>query len=92
MDNQDNPFINLIEIIKKKGKQNTFFIGKVTSSLPLKVRVEGIQLDRDDFLINTTYLNNSNPDYSHNTFNIGEKLLILISEDQQQFVLVCKVR
>lgn len=92
MDNQDNPFMNLVSIINKKEKNNTFFIGKVISSIPLKIQVGGIQFDRDDFLINTAYLNNNIPDYTQSTFNVGEKLLVLISDDQQQFVLVCKVR
>lgn len=98
MDLQDNPFMNLLEIMRQQGSVNNpvpFMIGSVINSMPLLVKVGEIQLERDDLLINKSYLLEEEIggyDYTEKTFKVGEKLTLLMSQDQQQFILICKVR
>ena len=50
----NNPFLGLYEVMAEATKvEASFFIAKITSPLPnLKVQLNDIELDKDDFLIN----------------------------------------
>lgn len=59
MDKEDDPFFNLLKIIRDEGIKNmpfSFFLGKVTNDNPLAVKIGDIELEREDMLINTSLL------------------------------------
>ena len=80
---EDNQFNNFWENINNTNKNvDAYKIGTVISIDPLLIKINSkIQLDRNDILINTTLT----------SFNIGDKVVFLVSVDQQQFILLCKV-
>lgn len=101
-----NPYFGLINIISEqasKAQGVSFLIGKVTSITPILIDA-GIQLSRDDILINDSLLNNYKRSFDTNKIGIetielttndglkvGDKLFIMVSQDQQTFVVVSKV-
>lgn len=124
MDKQDNPYLNLLEIMQNQSRETpkSFIIGNVLSADPLSIKVaENIILDKEDMLINDfllakynrkikikgTSVNGSvSPEGTLTSFDMaegevetledylkaGDKVILLLSEDQQQFILLCKVR
>lgn len=124
MDKQDNPYLNLLEIMQNQSKETpkSFVVGDILSSEPLSIKVaENIILDREDMLINDFLLakysrkikfkensvNGSIPlekslassdmtereiETLEDSLKDGDKVVLLLSEDQQQFILLCKVR
>lgn len=84
-----------------------FMVGTVLSSEPLNVEVAGnIILTQSDMLINNMLLAKYNRKVSIKTSNItedgeittlddsikpGDKVVLLLSKDQQQFILLAKV-
>lgn len=98
MDKEDNPYMNLLAIMRQQGAVSNpvpFMLGSVISSMPLLIQVGEIQLERDELMINTSYLLESpvkGLDYNEYSFKVGEQLALLMSQDQQQFILLCKVR
>ena len=80
---EDNQFNNFWENINSTNKNvDSYKIGTVISIDPLLIKINNkIQLDRNDMLMNTTLT----------SFNIGDKVVFLVSVDQQQFILLCKV-
>lgn len=125
MDQLDNPYMNMIEIMRHQGSANNpipFLLGRVVSVEPFLVQTEDIQLDREDVLINSSLLkgykeevkiNATSVSGSLNTehggtlasfnmssgtseklkddFNVGDSLVLLVSADQQKYVVLCKV-
>lgn len=101
MDRQDNPFFNFLEIISKlQNISANYMEGKVTSTNPLMVEAGGIQLERDDLLINKDLLKGTKRNIKINgvlniienvedCFSIGDSVILLMSQDQQQYVLLC---
>ena len=53
----NNPFLGLYEVMAEATKvEASFFIAKIISPLPnLKVNLNDLVLDKDDFLINNKY-------------------------------------
>lgn len=80
---EDNQFNNFWENINSTNKNvDAYKIGTVISIDPLLIKINNkIQLDRNDMLMNTTLT----------SFNIGDKVVFLVSVDKQQFILLCKV-
>lgn len=83
MNNEDNQFMTLAQNIKNmtSSKQQLFYIGAVISISPLVVDIGELQLDREDLIINKDIVN----------FNLNDKV-VLITNDQQLFILLCIVR
>jgi hypothetical protein len=81
-----DPYNKLIEIMREEGAVNNplpFIIGTVMVSYPdIAIKVDTTQLDKDDFLISENIIN---------TLQQGDKVLMLISADQQEIVVVSKV-
>lgn len=81
----DNPYSKLIKIIREEGSENnplSFLIGQIVNPLPnIIVKLEGIQIDKSDIWI------------SDNLSNVkaGDNVLVLCSEDRQQFIIISKV-
>jgi hypothetical protein len=96
-----NPFLELYEIMGEATKiEASFFIAKVVSPLPnLKVNLNDLVLDKDDFLISKSLLlsNNANITVSecsieHNlrdTLNVNDKVVLLKVDDK--FIILSKV-
>ncbi|OOB77424.1 MAG: hypothetical protein BEN18_10255 [Epulopiscium sp. Nuni2H_MBin001] len=85
MTNADNPFITLAKIIRTQAELNnptTFFIGKIIGANPIVVEVAGIVLKQNEILINEKLVD------SH---AVDDDVLMLMSNDKQRFVMVCKV-
>ena len=96
-------FNELISIFRDEGKfynEPSFFIGKITSSLPnLKVVTKGIELDKDSLKIDKFLLDRHNISISCDTggishnlndrLNVGDSVILLRNENT--FILISKV-
>ena len=81
---EDNPYIKLIKRIKAENESTyptTYRLGTVRSIDPLKIEVDNITLDKEDFLKNSII----------STFYQGEALLLIPIEDEQRYIIVAKV-
>lgn len=81
---EDNPYIKLIKRINKENKSSyptMYRFGRVMSINPLKIDVENLMLEKDDFLKNSNIT----------IFYIGDTLLLIPIEDEQRYVIVAKV-
>lgn len=82
MDN--NPFSNIVDIIRKDNKSQIhdhYRIGNVISIDPLRVDVAGAIQDKDSLIKNSEIT----------SFQSGESLLLIPIEDEQRYIIVCKV-
>lgn len=96
-----DPFLSLYEIMGEATKiEASFFIAKIISPLPnLKVQLNDLTLDKDDFLISKNLLlsNNANITSSecsieHNLkdeLRINDKVILLKADDK--FIILDKV-
>jgi len=82
----DNPYIKIVETIKNQNSVPNYTTGKVTSLNPLKVSINNNEFDNKDILVNSLLIH-------QNTYylDIGDKVVILISHDMQELILLCKV-
>lgn len=82
--NIDNPYFSLAEQLKKQGENNmqSVIIGKIVSVSPLLINGNNMQLDQGDILISKSLLNYE--------FRTGMDVLLLTA-DNQQFILICEV-
>lgn len=81
---EDNPYIKLIKRIKEENQSNyptTYRFGRVISIDPLKIEVDTLTLDKEDFLKNS----------SIPTFYQGDILLLIPIEEEQRYIIVAKV-
>ena len=78
----NNPFLSLYEIMGEATKiEASFFIAKVVSPLPnLKVNLNDLVLDKDDFLISYNLADN---------LSINDKVVLLRIDDK--FIILDKV-
>ena len=96
-----DPFLSLYEIMGEATKiEASFFIAKVISPLPnLKVNLNDLVLDKDDFLISKNLLLSNNVNISasecsinHNLkdeLKINDKVVLLRIDDK--FIILSKV-
>ena len=96
-----DPFLSLYEIMGEATKiEASFFIAKVISPLPnLKVNLNDLVLDKDDFLISKNLLLSNNVNISasecsinHNLkdeLKINDKVVLLRVDDK--FIILSKV-
>lgn len=96
-----NPFLELYEIMGEATKiEASFFIAKVTSPLPnLKVNLNDLTLDKDDFLISKSLLLSNNANITANecsiehnlrdALNVNDKVVLLKVDDK--FIILDKV-
>ena len=97
----NNPFLGLYEVMAEATNiEASFFIAKVTSPLPnLKVNLNDLTLDKDDFLISKSLLLANNADISssecsikHNLkdeLKVNDKVVLLKVNDR--FIILDKV-
>ena len=96
-----DPFLSLYEIMGEATKiEASFFIAKIISPLPnLKVQLNDLVLDKDDFLISKSLLLSNNANISasecsieHNLkdeLKINDKVVLLRIDDK--FIILSKV-
>lgn len=97
----NNPFLELYSLMGEATKvEPSFFIAKIKSPLPnLKIQLNDLILDKDDFMISKSLLlsNNANIsssicDISHNlkdVLSINDKVVLLKLDDK--FIILEKV-
>lgn len=93
MNYKDNPYLSLLEIMGNQSpvQKNIIHYGKVINISPLQVSLKEITLDRTDLVINSNLkFYNSSVVMNEDFINIGDNV-VLISEDFQIFILLCKV-
>ena len=75
----NNPFLGLYEVMGEATKvEASFFIAKVISPLPnLKVNLNDLVLDKDDFLISYNLADNLSINDKVVLFRIDDKFIIL---------------
>lgn len=81
---EDNPFSILVQRIRQDNKAQipvSFRFGQVISTAPLKIDVAGTIQESDALLKNDAL----------NYFEVGDKLLLIPIEDEQRYVIICKV-
>ena len=79
---ENNPFVPVIQAFKDGTKMPAAYrIGTVISITPLTIDVAGTNQDQDDFLKNDILV----------TFEIGDQLLLIPIDDEQRYIIVCKV-
>ena len=96
-----DPFLSLYEIMGEATKiEASFFIAKVISPLPsLKIQLNDLTLDKDDFLISKSLLLSNNANISasdcsieHNLkdeLKVNDKVVLLRIDDK--FIILSKV-
>ena len=96
-----DPFLSLYEIMGEATKiEASFFIAKIISPLPnLKVQLNDLVLDKDDFLISKSLLLSNNANISasecsieHNLkdeLKVNDKVVLLRIDDK--FIILSKV-
>ena len=88
MSNAYNEFIEFIGSVQQV--EPSFFIAKISNPLPnLKITLEGIELDKDDFLISKSLLMTNNAQVTCSTGNIQHNLKDVLSVGDN--VLLAKV-
>ena len=97
----NNPFLGLYEVMAEATKiEASFFIAKVISPLPnLKIQLNDLTLDKDDFLISKNLLLSNNANISasecsikHNLkdeLKVNDKVVLLKINDK--FIIISKV-
>lgn len=80
----NNPFSTIIQNIREDNRSHIpayYRLGTVTSVAPLRVDVAGAEQDE------SSLLKNSNISF----LEVGNRLLLIPIEDEQRYVIVCKV-
>lgn len=81
---EDNPFTVLINAIRQDSMSQlpaTFRFGTVVASEPLKLDVAGTIQDESSLLKNNAI----------NEFEEGDKLLLVPIEEEQRYIILCRV-
>lgn len=81
---EDNPFIKIAQTIREDNKARmpvNYRLGNVTSASPLTVEVAGTSQDKNVFLKNDAIT----------SFEIGDLLFLIPIEDEQKYIILCKV-
>lgn len=77
-----NPFVSVIQSIRNDKKiPESYRIGTIISPNPLAVEIAGINQGTDALLKSDTLT----------SFEIGDRLLLIPIEDEQRYIIICKV-
>lgn len=78
----ENPFIKVVGNMNQNNSGSASYrFGRVSSVTPLKVDVNGTTQDQNDLLKNSNIA----------TFEIGERLLLIPIDNEQKYIILCKV-
>lgn len=81
---ENNPFTSMVNAIRDDNKSQiaaSYRFGTVTSIAPINVDVAGTMQDSDSLLKNDVL----------NDFELGDRLLLLPIEEEQIYIILCKV-
>ncbi len=79
---EGNPFASIVQIIRDDNKAPVFYrLGIVSSDDPLMVDVAGTTQDNSSLIKNGMMV----------SFEVGDRLLLLPIEDEQRYIIICKV-
>lgn len=78
---EGDPFVILAQSIKQPEKNEYVYIGKVVSVSPLQIDLAGSKQEKEDLLVN--------PEIKE--LKVGDKVLLISTDEKQQFAIVCKV-
>lgn len=81
---EDNPFLTMVKTIRQVSKSQipaNFRFCTVVKADPLQLDVAGTIQDKDSVLKNSTI----------NTFAEGDMLLLVPIEEEQRYIILCKV-
>ena len=78
---EGDPFVILAQSIKQPEKNEYVYIGKVVSVSPLQIDLAGNKQEKEDLLVN--------PEIKE--LKAGDKVLLISTDENQQFAVVCKV-
>lgn len=81
---EDNPFAAIVKTMREDNKAQipvSFRLGTVISTIPVKVDIAGIVQEEKDLLKNSLI----------NFLNTGDRLLLIPIEDEQRYIIICKV-
>lgn len=79
-----NPFASMVQIIRNDNKSNSsvgYRLGRVITTMPLTVEVAGTRQAGNRLLKNDALI----------TFEIGDRLFLVPIEQEQRYVIICKV-
>ncbi len=75
-----NGYVELAKLINQKDNENNIFIGEITNTNPLKIRVNGNDMNSNNLLISDTISN----------FYIGQKLVAL-KYSTRLYIIIARV-
>jgi len=81
---EGNPYVELVNTLRKDVQENypvAYRFGTVKSINPLRIETGGTIQENFDLLRSNTVVD----------LNIGDSVLLLPVEDQQRFIILCKV-
>lgn len=78
---EGNPYIELIKAFRNNEEPTAYRMGTVTNTTPLKIEVSGTVQESADLLRNSSIID----------LVTGDRVLLLPIEDQQKFIILCKV-
>lgn len=81
---EGNPFVELVKTFRDDAKAQTpvaYRFGKVVNEDPLKIETSGTIQEKFDLLRSNTVID----------LKKGDSVLLLPIEDQQKFIILCKV-
>lgn len=98
-----DPYLSLLDLMKGEQKGIFALIGTVASASPIKIVVSGLELDKDDLLVNEMLLSGyqrtlSLPEgggagtWTDSGIEAGDKVLLLPTADMQQYLVACVVK
>lgn len=103
MNEADNPYFNLLGMIQRKESYSPFLIGRVTAASPLRIQAGDILISEGNMKINRSLLQGYAREMraeggqtrtytATDGLRAGDEVVLLESEDGQQFVLLCTLK
>jgi len=81
---EENPFAKIIQVIRQEYDELSrapYRIGRVVRTDPLRILVAGLEREASDFEKNAAL----------DFFEVGDRVLLLPDEDEQSYIILCKV-
>lgn len=103
MSDADNPYFNLLGMMRTKESRGSFLIGRVTAESPLRIQAGDILISEGNMKINRSLLQGYARELrveggqtrtytATDGLRAGDEVVLLESEDGQQFVLLCTLK
>lgn len=103
MSDADNPYFNLISMMQTKESHSPFLIGRVATASPLRIQAGDVLLSEGNMKINRSLLQGYKRELraeggqtkgytTMDGLRTGDEVVLLESEDGQQFILLCTLK